>query len=599
MRKILVLVLVLFLGGLGFGNDAINKRVAELLSKMTVEEKIGQMTQVDSSYLKNKQDVKNYFIGSVLSGGNSWPNNSAGTISANDWADFIDSYQNEALNTRLAIPLLYGIDAVHGNSKLSGSVIFPHNIALGCTRNAALVEKIARVTAIETAASGANWAFAPCIAIARDERWGRTYESYSEDPDLVTLLGVSAMNGLQGTNISDLDSVLACPKHFLADGGTLFRSGINGGLDQGNAQGTDKEMRSIYLKPYVAAVKAGAKSIMASFSSWNGLKMHGNKALLTGVLKNELKFDGFIVSDWKAIDQLPGLYEEQVQASINAGIDMVMVPDSYVKFIDAMKKNVESGKISKQRLDDAVSRILKVKLEMGLFEHPKANRSLIKKVGSPEHRELARQAVRESIVLLKNENNVLPFSKTLKNIVVVGAKADDIGSQCGGWTIDWQGRTGPITKGTTILEGIKKAAKGIKVSYSANASWLPKEAELCVAVLGEKPYAEFMGDRQMPSIDYEDLAVLSKATDMNKPIILILVTGRPVLINDYLSSVSAVVAAWLPGTEGEGVADVLFGSYKPTGKLSFTWPKDQTQLPINVGDKTYDPLFPYGFGLTY
>lgn len=587
MKKVFIfLILILFIF-FSYGKESIDSKVERLLNNMTLEEKVGQITQVDSSYLEGvEEDVKNYFLGSVLSGGNSGPKNPT----PENWADYIDKFQSYALKTRLRIPILYGIDAVHGNAKVYSAVVFPHNIAMGCTRNAKLVEKCARITALESSAIGAYWTFAPCVAVAQDIRWGRTYESYSEDPNLVSLLGSSAIKGFQGASLSNEDSILACPKHFVGDGGTFFGTGINGLLDQGDTRVSEKILREVHMLPYIYAIKEGAKSIMVSFSSWNGKKMHGNKYLLTDVLKGELKFQGFLVSDWKAIEQLPGSYEDKVVSAINAGIDMVMVPDNYKRFISTLIQAVKRGRVSMERIDSAVRRILRVKFEMGLFEHPYANRKLLKEIGSKEHREVAREAVRQSLVLLKNDKKILPLSKNRKNIWVVGEKADDIGAQCGGWTIFWQGSLGKITKGTTILEAIKNTvSKSTKIFYSPDGSNMPKNIDVCIAVVGESPYAEFQGDTIRPSIDYEDMEVLEKVFSKKVPVVVILLTGRPVDLKGILEKSSAIISAWLPGTEAQGIADVLFGDYKPKGKLSFAW----------YVDKKENPIFSFGYGLEY
>jgi beta-glucosidase len=578
-------------------------KVEQLLSRMTLEEKIGQMTQVDSSYLKTPDDITKYFIGSVLSGGNSYPYNNESKIKPEDWANYIDELQNYAMKTRLKIPLLYGVDAVHGNQKVYGATIFPHNIGLGCIGNEELLKRIGEVTAIECKAVGVNWTFSPCVAVARDERWGRTYESFSEDPFLVAKLGSAMIVGLQKVNNSD--GIAACAKHYLGDGGTVFGTGMKGMIDQGDTIVKSEELaRKLYLTPYIYAVSNNVKTIMASFSSLNGIKMHENKKYLTDILKGELKFQGFVVSDWKAIEQLPGDYENQVEKAINAGIDMVMVPDDYIKFITVMKKLVENKKISMSRIDDAVRRILKVKFEIGLFENPYSKRELISRIGSQEHREIARQAVRESMVLLKNDKSILPLKKNLKQIVVVGPKADDLGSQCGGWTISWQGKKGKITEGKTILEGLKEySGKNTKIIFDKEGKLLSggkiKDVDVCIMVLGESPYAEFMGDRTIPTLDYEDLSILERVSSLNIPKVLILITGRPLVIPDFTSLADAILVAWLPGTEGMGIIDVLFGEYKPTGKLSFSWPGSEESIPVNVGDKNYKPLFPFGYGLTY
>ncbi len=575
----------------------IDKKVDSLLAKMTLGEKIGQMTQVDYDAIKqNTGDISKFSLGSILWGGNSEPPD----LSPKTWADIYDDYQNIALKTRLAIPMIFGIDAVHGHNNVDGAVIFPHNIGLGATRNPNLVEKVGRITAEEIAGTGINWNFAPCIAVSRNIRWGRTYESYGEDPALVGKLGAAYIKGLQGKSLDGKTSILACAKHFLGDGGTT------NGKDQGNTECNEQTLRKIHMAGYVDAIKAGAKSIMVSYSSWNGQKMHGNKYLLTDVLKGELGFKGFLVSDWAAIDQLSPNYKSDVEQSINAGLDMIMIPNApgqknnYVDFINALKELVNENKIPMSRIDDAVSRILKVKYELGLFEHTLTDRTLTEKVGSVEHRQVARDAVRQSLVLLKNNGKILPLSKKIKHVHVAGKSADDIGNQCGGWTIIWQGKSGNvISGGTTILQAIKNTvSKNTKVTYSLDGSGA-EGADVCVLVIGEKPYAEMIGDRDDLSLDKEDIGALAKAKSSGVPVVIILVSGRPMLIEPALNDSKAFIAAWLPGTEGQGIADVLFGNYKPTGKLSHSWPRTMDQIPINVGDSKYDPLFPYGYGLSF
>jgi beta-glucosidase len=578
-------------------NGNIESRVEALLTSMTLDEKIGQMTQVDTSYLQYPGDVKKYFLGSVLSGGNSVPPKG---IDPKSWADFIDSFQAQALKTRLAIPILYGLDAVHGNSKLYSAVIFPHNIGMGCTNDPDLMKRAARITAIESAAVGSYWVFAPCVAVSRDERWGRTYESFGEEPGIVGKMGAAEVEGLQGEKLSDPASVLACPKHFLGDGGTAIGTGVSL-LDQGDMRVDENELRAIHLAPYIPALKEGALSIMASFSSWNGIKMHGNKDLLTGVLKGELGFRGFIVSDWKAIEQLEGNYDEQVAGAINAGIDMVMVPDKYESFIAVLKSGIDDGTIPLSRIDDAVRRILRVKMTMGLFDHPYANRKLLDSVGSPEHRAVAREAVRKSLVVLKNEGKILPLGDTMKTIYVVGQRGDDIGAQCGGWTINWQGAFGKTTVGTSILEGLKKnVPAGVNVVFSPDGNNLiKKEGSVCVAVVAEKPYAEYDGDSAAISMSDDDVAMIKRAKASGLPVVTVLLSGRPVLVGGIIEHSDALIAAWLPGTEGDGITDVLLGKFAPTGKLAMSWPRSVKQLPVNKGDKKYDPLFPVGYGLSW
>ena len=568
------------------------ERVDDLLARMTIDEKVGQMTQPDHTYLKSPDDVARYFLGSVLSGGDS----EIPDLSAAGWADFVTGLQRRALATRLGIPLLYGIDAVHGHNNVRGAVVFPHNIGLGCTRNPGIVEEAARVTAQEVTATGMHWAFGPCVTVPQDERWGRTYEGFGETPGLVADLGAAAVRGLQGDDLSRPGGVLASAKHYVGDGGTTK------GVDQGDTRVDEATLRRVHLPGYVAAVKAGVGSVMASFNSWNGEKLHGHKYLLTTVLKGELGFKGFVVSDWKAIDQLPGNYAQQIEKSIDAGVDMVMVPDVYPEFFETLKQLVVAGRLPMARIDDAVRRILTVKVRMGLFERPFGDRSLLAQVGSAAHRSVARQAVRESLVLLVNRNTVLPLSATTPGIFVSGKAADDVGLQCGGWTITWQGSAGPITEGTTILQAIRNAAPRSTVSYSRTGN-VAKGARVAVVVIGEAPYAEGKGDRTDLALDPADVALVRKVKASGLPTVVVLVSGRPMILEPILPHADAIIAAWLPGTEGDGVADVLFGPYNPTGKLSHTWPRSMAQIPINVGpdgEKPKDvPLFEYGFGLRY
>ncbi|HXC34410.1 MAG TPA: glycoside hydrolase family 3 protein, partial [Candidatus Acidoferrales bacterium] len=429
----------------------VDARVANLLSQMTLDEKIGQMVQADLDCVTNPADIQTYGFGSMLSGGDSKP---TGANNPENWLDTVNALQSWALKTRLKIPMIYGIDAVHGHNDVVGTTIFPHHIGMGATHNPALVEQADRVTAMEVAGTGIRWAFAPCIAVVQDERWGRTYESYGQDTALVSELGVASIKGFQGDELSTNSwSVLACAKHFIGDGGT------QNGKDQGNTVCDEATLDRLFLPPYQAAVQAGVGSIMVSYSSWNGLKMHANKHLLTDVLKEELGFKGFLVSDWAAIDQISPDFKTDVETSINAGLDMVMIPNgpgktnNYVEFIDDLKELVAEGKIPLSRIDDAVARILRIKFQMGLFENPWTDPALTAQIGSSEHRAVARECVRESLVLLKNGRHTLPLSKNVKHIFVVGEAADDLGMQCGGWTISWQG-TGKSTRGTTILQAI-------------------------------------------------------------------------------------------------------------------------------------------------
>lgn len=580
-------------------------RVKDLLGRMTLDEKLGQMTQIEMT-IANTSVVTKYYIGSILSGGGSSPGPKA---TVKQWTNMTDYFQSGALKTRLSIPEIYGIDAVHGHNTVYGATVFPHNVGLGCTRDPALIEKIGVVTALEVRATGIPYVFAPCIAVCRDPRWGRCYESYSEDPDVVSSM-TSIIDGLQGKKPHGWDGpyvqkstrkVAACAKHFVGDGGTT------NGTDEGNTEVSYKELVDIHMKAYPHAIARGVATIMASYNSWNGFKMHANKFLLTDVLKGQLGFKGFIISDWQGIDRIStpwGVnYTYSTELALNAGIDMVMVPYNYTGFITVAKQLIAEKKVPMSRIDDAVSRILRVKFQMGLFEKPFADKSLSKLMGTSSHRKLARQAVRKSLVLLKNGKSskpLLPLNKYARKILVAGAHANDIGLQCGGWTISWQGMPGNITKGTTILEGIKQTVdSNTKVVYKANpkkGDAKEKGYQYAIIVVGEQPYAEFEGDNLNLTLPapYPNMI---KDTCYHVQCVVVIISGRPLVIEPYVSDIDALVAAWLPGTEGTGIADVLFGKYDFQGKLSRTWFKRVDQLPMNVGDKDYDPLYPFGFGL--
>lgn len=575
-----------------------NAFVESLMGQMTLDEKLGQMTQVDRQFLNDISDISRYGLGSLLSGGGSTP----GTNEPKAWAEMYDGYQREALKTRLQIPLIYGIDAVHGHNNVVGATIFPHNIGLGATRDPDLVEAVAKATALEVAATGIDWDFAPCLAVPDDYRWGRTYEGYSEDTDLVSQLGAAAIRGYQSSDLDNPNRVLACAKHFIGDGGVLFGTGINAMIDQGDLQINEEKLRKVHLPPFKKAIDEGVATFMAAYNSWNDLRCHANKYLLTDLLKDELGFKGFVVSDWAAIENIPGDYKSDIITSINAGIDMVMVPgavrdgkESFQNFLKLFKESVEEGSIPMERVDDAVRRILLIKKQSGLFERPFSDQSLLSYVGSKDHREVAREAVRKSMVLLKNKNNILPIPKSGKTIIVAGKGADDVGMQSGGWTISWQGGMGQTTNGTTILDAIKSAVDpGTVVEYTPDGTSFT--GDLAVVVIGEKPYAEMIGDRKDLKLDNEDLEVIKRFTDNDIPVVVVLISGRPMIVTDEIGKWDGFIAAWLPGTEGTGVADVLFGDYKPTGKLSFSWPKSMNQFPIDPND---DHLFSFGFGLTY
>src|SRR5580658_928656 len=579
--------------------SSFDSQVKPLLARMTLDEKIGQMTQPDQDYIKDLSDIENLSLGSILSGGSSDPKEGN---SLKAWTDLYDRLQQHTQKSRLKIPLLYGIDAVHGHNNLLNAVIFPHNIGLGATRDPALVEKVERVTAEEVRASGIQWVFAPCVTVPQDARWGRTYEGFSEDPQLVREMAEAAVRGFQGGDLSNPLAVLACAKHFVGDGGTAFGSvtphGVPGN-DQGDTRVDEETLRRVHLQGYISAVKAGVGSIMPSYSSWNGVKVSGDKHLLTEILKGELGFEGFLISDYNAVDQIDNDYKKSIGVSINAGMDMVMVPDHYKLYIDNLKALVNDGTVPMARFDDAVTRILRVKFAMGLLDPNRsqlADRSLAKTFGSPEHRVVGREAVRQSLVVLKNQNHVLPLAKTSARIHVAGKSADDIGNQCGGWTIDWQGKSDNVTTGgTTVLAAIKKAAPHSQVTHSADGTGAAG-APVGVVVIGEKPYAEGAGDRSDLSLAPQDVTAINNMKAAGVPFVVILFSGRPMILGDSLDKADGFIAAWLPGTEGDGIADVLFGDYKPTGKLSFAWPRSMDQYPHA---KDTDPLFPYGFGLSY
>jgi beta-glucosidase len=551
---------------------------------MTLEEKAGQMTQANAGSLASSADIANLALGSLLSGGDDMPSPNT----PKGWADALDRYQRVALTTRLAIPLLYGVDSVHGFAHSTGTTIFPHNIGLGATRDPLLVQEIGSATAREMAGAGIRWTFSPCLAVVGDERWGRTYESFGEDPGLVSMM-TSIITGYQGADPGLPTSVLATAKHFMGDGGTV------GGRDQGDARGREADLLSVHLPPYTAALNRGVGAVMISFSSWNGKKMHGNRSLVTNLLKETMGFNGIVISDWKGINQLAGGYAEQVRAGVNAGIDVVMAPDDYRAFAATLIAEVRAGAVAMSRMDDAVRRILRAKFRMGLFEHPFAARAYLPQAGSPPNRALARRAVRESAVLLKNDGGILPLPKTLKKILVAGKSADNLGYQLGGWSIHWQGGSGKITTGTTILSGIMAAvSRDTKVVFDARGMAADSSFDIAIAVIGEKPYAEGRGDQPTnPGLDNADIEVLERLAAAGVPVVTVLVSGRPLVVTEQLPRCKALLAAWLPGTEGAGIADVLFGDSKPAGKLPVTWPRTASPAPGS------DPLFPYGYGLTY
>ena len=558
---------------------------------MTLAEKIGQMVQTDIAHA-TPEDVREHMLGSIVS---TVPDGKLGTSAK--WRGLFDAFQTDALTTRTGIPVVFGIDAVHGHAYFDGnSVILPHNFGRGATRNPELVESLARVTARELSATGIRWTFSPSIAVARDIRWGRTYESFGEDVELQRMFAASLVRGYQGADPGADDTVGATAKHFVADGAT------DGGIDRGNATITDKELRAIHMPGFEDAIDAGVIAIMASFSSVNGEKVHASKALLTDLLKGELGFDGVVITDWEGIR----MGDLTLKQGLDAGFDMFMLVQSWEDGLPEMIRLVEDAEVPMSRIDDAVTRILRMKLRLGLFEQPLSSAACDNSMGSKEHRELARQAVRESLVLLKNQGSVLPLGKESK-VIVVGSHADNVAYQSGGWTKKWQGAhedlyghaARPIDGGTSIIDGIRNVIGNDKV-IDAGAAGLIEGADVAIIVVGETPYSEGVGDRQAEELvlDEQQRKVISSYKQAGKKVITVLISGRPLLVNDQLEQSDAFVAAWLPGSEGQGIAEVLFGDYEFKGKLGFSWPRDAGQIPINVGDPDYNPLFEYGFGLT-
>ncbi|KAM0871783.1 hypothetical protein ACQ4PT_039159 [Festuca glaucescens] len=587
----------------------VEARVTDLLGRMTLAEKVGQMTQIER--LVSTPDVlRDNFIGSLLSGGGSVPRKGA---TPQEWQAMVDGFQKACMSTRLGIPMIYGIDAVHGHNNVYGATIFPHNVGLGATRDPYLVRRIGAATALEVRATGIQYAFAPCIAVCRDPRWGRCYESYSEDRRIVQSM-TELIPGLQGEVPKDFKSgmpyvagknkVAACAKHFVGDGGTV------NGINENNTIINQEGLMNIHMPAYLNAMKMGVSTVMISYSSWNGKKMHENGDLINGYLKGTLNFKGFVISDWEGIDRITNPagsdYSYSVKASINAGLDMIMVPNNYQSFISLLTGHVNSGAIPMSRIDDAVTRILRVKFTMGLFENPYSDPSMADYLGKKEHRDLAREAVRKSLVLLKNggktsDKPLLPLPKKATKILVAGSHADNLGYQCGGWTIEWQGDTGRTTVGTTILDAVKAAvdpSTTVVFAENPDAEYVKKEGfSYAIVVVGEHPYTETKGDNLNLTIPEPGLSTV-QAVCSGAPCATVLISGRPVVVQPLLAASDALVAAWLPGSEGQGVTDALFGDYGFSGKLPRTWFKSVDQLPMNYGDAHYDPLFPLGYGLT-
>lgn len=574
------------------------EKADSLLDVMSIEQKVGQMLQVERNSA-NYEQAKNYYLGSIFSGGGSVP----GTNRLIDWTTMSNNYQNYVMSNDLQIPILYGIDAVHGHNNVKNATIFPHNMGLGAANDPDLMYEIGKITAKEMKALGHHWTYAPSVAAVQDIKWGRSYESYSEDPKIVEDLSIPLIEGLQSEN------VLATAKHYLLDGFT------KNGRDQGESFASEEVVRELFLDTYKKAVEAGVKTIMPSYSSLNNVKMHENSYWLNDVLKGELGFEGIVISDYNAILQLSGnSLKSKVARSINAGVDMIMqangswLEETWQDVYDVIISAYNDGLISKERINDAVRRILMVKIGLGLFDNYKIDKASQDDFRKQEYLDVAREAVSKSLVLLKNDNNVLPLSKN-ENILLLGPGIDNIGYQCGGWTISWQGSTNSkLTAGTTILEAFKEASNG-NVYTSTNDK---DKADVVVVVIGEKPYAEFEGDNNSLSLTSNtamegNLEALEQAYQTGLPVVVLMLAGRPLILTDEINNWDAFVMAWLPGTEGLGISDVLFGDKPFTGKLPVTWPKDISQSDHSIimdkySDKVYnenDYLFPFGYGLTY
>ncbi len=595
-----------------FRDQAVEQRVEALLARMTLEEKVGQVIQADSASV-TPEDVTKYNLGSILSGGNSAPGGKP-YATASEWVAAADAYFEASLDDSdggVAIPLIWGIDAVHGHNNVIGGTIFPHNVGLGAMNNPDLVREIMATTARELRVTGHDWTFAPTLAVPRDIRWGRSYEGFGETPEMATKYARPIVEGVQGVfgeeGFLGDSKVIASAKHFVGDGGT------ENGIDQGDARISERGLRDIHGVPYIDAIDAGVQSVMASFSSWNGQKIHGHRGLLTEILKQKIGFDGFVVGDWNAHGQVEGCTNVSCPQAINAGVDMFMAPDSWRGLYENTLKQVQSGEISQERLDDAVRRILRVKVRAGIMESRKpSGRPMagdVNLLGAPEHRRVARQAVRESLVLLKNNDNILPLLPS-QHLLIVGERADSVSSQSGGWTLTWQGGgmdNSLFPNADTILDGIKTAVEktGGSIEYSADGTY-SKKPDAAIVVFGEKPYAEFQGD--VETLLFEDAKALEQLQKFNSngiPTVSIFTSGRPMWVNPLLNASDAFIAAWWPGSEGGGISDVIFQSADGSvahdfkGRLSFSWPKQPDQAPLNFGDPEYDPLFAYGYGLSY
>lgn len=597
----------------GVGSDPrLEARIDALLLGMTLEQKVGQLIQADIGSI-DPEDLRRYPLGSILNGGNSAPGGDEFAPPA-EWLSLADAFYEAArASGPNAIPLMWGTDAVHGHNNVVGATIFPHNIGLGAASDPELVRRIGAATALEVAVTGQEWTFAPTLAVVRDDRWGRTYESYSEDPAIVREYAVAMVEGLQGPAGSAQflapGRTIATAKHFVGDGGT------EGGRDQGDNRADETRLRDIHAAPYVPAIEAGVQTIMVSFSSWHGTKLHGHHGLVTRVLKERMNFDGIVVGDWNGHGQVPGCSNESCAAAFNAGIDVLMAPDSWRALYGNTLSQAREGVIPAARIDDAVRRVLRVKLRAGLFERGRPSSrpfaARYELLGAPAHRALAREAVRRSLVLLKNRNRLLPLSPRA-HVLVAGDGAEDIAKQCGGWTLTWQGTAVAnrhFPRAESIFAGIRDAvtAAGGTVELDA-AGTFRRKPQVAIVVFGESPYAEFQGDLQTLEYspgDKRDLALLRRLKGQGIPVVAVFLTGRPLWVNAEINAADAFVVAWLPGSEGGGIADVLFRradgrvNHDFTGRLSFSWPRAPTHVSVNRGAAGEAPLFPYGYGLRY